>query len=209
MIRGEISSAGSLDALYVNAEFYPGVLFLGRSGPVDFGLGAGLLFRRDDFLREVGWERVGKALADDFVLGQKLGPVRLERHDFVDPAGGWELGHGTAALPALEPDRLVEPAAGSAARIAIMPVAGWAFLGCISLREPDCVVGAGCDDASGCDLWCDFMPSRGVRMAGAKSASQRVLEPLATGGLGGLLASMASKLARGALVEATTKVKMS
>jgi hypothetical protein len=68
-----------LDALFVNTEFFPGVLLLRRKGPVDFGLGAALLFSRKDFEARVAWEEIGAALADDFVLGQRLQPVRIGR----------------------------------------------------------------------------------------------------------------------------------
>lgn len=66
-----------MDALFVNVDFLPGVLLLRRRGPVDFGLGAALLFRRDDFLRHVDWDRLQNSLADDFVLGQLLQPVSI------------------------------------------------------------------------------------------------------------------------------------
>jgi ceramide glucosyltransferase len=66
-----------LDALFVNVEFYPGVLLLRRLGPVDFGLGAAMIFSREKFLAKIDWEKLGSSLADDFVLGQALQPVRL------------------------------------------------------------------------------------------------------------------------------------
>ena len=69
--------AALLDALFVNAEFYPGVLFLRRGGEVDFGLGSGMLFSRESFLRRADWAELGRSLADDFMLGQLLQPVRL------------------------------------------------------------------------------------------------------------------------------------
>ncbi len=66
-----------LDALFVNVEFYPGVLLLRRLGPVDFGLGASMIFSRDVFLNKTNWAELGASLADDFVLGQTLKPVQL------------------------------------------------------------------------------------------------------------------------------------
>jgi len=66
-----------LDALFVNAEFYPGVLLLRRFGFVHFGLGAAMLFSRESFLRLVNWEKLGASLADDYVLGQMLHPVQI------------------------------------------------------------------------------------------------------------------------------------
>ena len=79
----EIHAAPSLlQALFVNVEFYPGVLLLRALGPVDFGLGAAMLFSRDDFLRHVEWPKLGARLGDDFYLGQRLSP-RANR-----PCGG-------------------------------------------------------------------------------------------------------------------------
>ena len=51
-IVGETESPPALlDALYVNAEFLPGVLLLRKRGPVDFGLGAAMLFFAEGFSR--------------------------------------------------------------------------------------------------------------------------------------------------------------
>jgi hypothetical protein len=77
VVRDIQSAPALLEALFVNVDFYPGVLFLRALGPVDFGLGAAMLFRRDDFLRQVDWNEIGAWLADDFFLGQKLRPVRI------------------------------------------------------------------------------------------------------------------------------------
>jgi len=125
VIRGMASRPALLDALYVNAEFYPGVLLLRRFGPVDFGLGAGMLFRRSDFLRKVDWKELGASLADDFVLGQKLKPVRLSETTLVTAAdvSTWK----GALLHYLRWNKTVwwNRPAGSAARIVVLPVVGW------------------------------------------------------------------------------------
>lgn len=116
-----------LDALYVNAEFYPGVLLLRRMGPVDFGLGAGMLFRRDDFLREVKWTEIGSALADDFMLGQKLRPVRLSETTLgtISEVERWR----EALLHYLRWSKTVwwNRPVGSAARVLVLPILGWAL----------------------------------------------------------------------------------
>ncbi len=122
----EIASRPALfDALYVNAEFYPGVLLLRKLGPVDFGLGAGMLFRRDDFLRRVEWAELGASLADDFVLGQRLKPVRLSATTLVTAADvpTWK----EALLHHLRWSKTVwwNRPAGSAARIIVLPALGW------------------------------------------------------------------------------------
>jgi hypothetical protein len=122
----EVAGARSfLDALFVNAEFYPGVLFLRRLGPVDFGLGAGMLFRRRDFFEAVKWPELGFALADDFVLGQKLGPVRVSRTTLATAAGmaTWR----EAVLHYLRWNKTIwwNRPVGSAARVLTLPVLGW------------------------------------------------------------------------------------
>lgn len=78
-IAGVKQPGEALDALFVNAEFLPGALLLGRRGPLDFAFGAGVLFRAADFHERAGWARLGNELADDFHLGRALRPVRLSR----------------------------------------------------------------------------------------------------------------------------------
>jgi ceramide glucosyltransferase len=113
------------DALFVNVEFYPGVLLLRRFGPVDFGLGAGMLFSRDSFLRRVNWEELGSSLADDFILGQGMKPVRLSSMtlETATDATSW----GSALEHYFRWKKTVcwcQPA-GFAAQIIIMPLFGW------------------------------------------------------------------------------------
>jgi ceramide glucosyltransferase len=114
-----------LDALFVNVEFFPGVQLLRRLGPVDFGLGAGMLFSRADFESRVGWDNVGSALADDFVMGQKLRPVRIGRDILTTDADAetW-----TAAIRHYlrwsKTIRWNRPF-GTAARVVVLPVLGW------------------------------------------------------------------------------------
>jgi len=114
-----------LEALFVNVEFYPGVLLLRQLGQVDFGLGAAMLFRRDDFLREVDWDDIGAWLADDFCLGQKLRPVRIGKTTLatVPNSTTWTeaLLHDLRWTKTIRWNRPV----GSFGRILIMPVLGW------------------------------------------------------------------------------------
>jgi hypothetical protein len=122
----EIASAPALfDTLFVNVEFYPGLLLLRGRGPVDFGLGAGMLFRRDDFRQRADWTDLGAALADDFVLGQKLGPVRIGTATLATTveSGTWH----EALLHYLRWSKTIawNRPAGSAARVFILPVLGW------------------------------------------------------------------------------------
>ena len=76
-VREAGCAAAVLDAAFVNAEFLPGALLLGRLGSVDFAFGAATIFRATDFHARVSWDPLGASLADDYALGQQLKPVRL------------------------------------------------------------------------------------------------------------------------------------
>jgi len=138
-----------LDVLFVNAEFYPGVLLLRRFGPADFGLGAAMLFSRDSFLRKADWEKLGSALADDFMLGQVLQPVRIGSItlETVADAADWPA----AFAHYLRWKKTVcwcRPI-GFAAQLLIMPLLGWigfvvghpanlrAWVGLIAMMQAD------------------------------------------------------------------------
>jgi Glycosyl transferase family 21 len=113
------------EALFVNAEFYPGVLLLRQRGVADFGLGAAMLFERERFQQRVDWVDFGAFLADDFQLGQRLRPVHI---------GVATLETAATKLTwrdALEHDlrwnktvRWNRPG-GYFARLLVLPVAGW------------------------------------------------------------------------------------
>jgi ceramide glucosyltransferase len=66
-----------LEAVFANVELRPGMLACARRGDVRFATGAGMMFRADTFARRVRWETLGARIADDFVMGNSLGPVRL------------------------------------------------------------------------------------------------------------------------------------
>jgi len=132
VIREIPSPPALLEALFVNVEFYPGVLLLRKLGRVDFGLGAAMLFQRDDFLRRVDWNEIGAWLADDFFLGQKLRPVRIGMTTLATTPGTftWKdaLLHDLRWTKTIAWNRPL----GSFARILIMPVLGW--LGAVALH---------------------------------------------------------------------------
>ena len=135
LVREVATAPALLDALFVNAEFHPGVLLLRALGPVDFTFGAGALFRRDDFLRGVDWQDLGSALADDFVLGQKLGPVHISRLKLstVSSAHEWP----DAVLHYLRWSKTIwwnRPVA-AAARMVVLPVAVWMI--CVLLNPAE------------------------------------------------------------------------
>jgi ceramide glucosyltransferase len=68
-----------LEALFANVEFYPGVLFCRRTGLVQFGLGAGMMFPAARFRERANWAALGARLADDNALGRALAPIRVSR----------------------------------------------------------------------------------------------------------------------------------
>jgi ceramide glucosyltransferase len=153
-----------LEALFVNAEFYPGVLLLRKRGPVDFGLGAAMLFRRDDFLRRVDWNELGSRLADDFFLGQALRPVRVGNTTLTTVAGSatWRdaLRHDLRWARTIRWNR----PAGSLARIVVLPVMGWvayaaahpsnffAWLGLLGMIQADVFFAAAIGRRVGCRM---------------------------------------------------------
>jgi ceramide glucosyltransferase len=153
-----------LEALFVNADFYPGVLLLRDRGPVDFGLGAAMLFRRDDFLAEVGWDKIGSRLADDFYLGQKLKPVVIGRQtvETVSGAQTWTdaLLHDLRWAKTIRWNR----PGGAFSRILVLPVAGWlaaaafapfhyfAWIGLLGMIQADVAFAALMCDRVGCRL---------------------------------------------------------
>lgn len=125
VVRRVRSAPDLLDALYVNVEFYPGVLLLGRTGAVGGGLGAGMLFSADEFRRQLDWEELGSHLADDYVMGQRLQPVRLGSVTVATVPG--EQGWAEALLHYLRWQKTVRwmQPAGFAAQIVVMPMLGW------------------------------------------------------------------------------------
>jgi ceramide glucosyltransferase len=74
------NGAEMLDTLYVNLEFYPGVVFLGGQNMIRFGLGSGMLFGAEDFRRTVDWDYLGGCLAEDFHLGGMLMPEAIQHY---------------------------------------------------------------------------------------------------------------------------------
>jgi hypothetical protein len=125
VMREAATGPAFLDALFVNLELYPGVLLLRRRGMADFGLGAGMLFRRDDFRAKVDWEELGGALADDFVLGQKLGPVRIGRTTLVTQSEVKTWGDAVRHYLRWSKTIWWSRPMGAAAKVVVMPVLGW------------------------------------------------------------------------------------
>jgi hypothetical protein len=174
VVRDIPSPPALLEALFVNVEFYPGVLLLRKLGPVDFGLGAAMLFQRDDFFRQVDWDEIGAWLADDFFLGQKLRPVRIGTTALttVPGASTWRhaLLHDLRWTKTIRWNRPI----GSFARILIMPVLGWlgavelhpfhffAWLGLLGMIQADVFFAAAICRRAGCRLKLGNLPGMEV-----------------------------------------------
>lgn len=72
-----------LEGLFVNMEFYPGVLFCREMGPVRFGLGPAMMFSAARFRERAQWENLGVRMADDNALGRALAPVKVSETTVV------------------------------------------------------------------------------------------------------------------------------
>jgi ceramide glucosyltransferase len=156
------SPPAMLEALFVNVEFYPGVLLLQHGGLVDFAFGAAMLFQRDNFQRRVVWNELGAQLADDFFLGQKLGPVRIghTRLETVAASKSWSKAM-THDLRWAKTIRWIRPG-GSLSRIVILPIMGWlayvathpasvfAWLGLVAMVQADVFFAAAISRRVGC-----------------------------------------------------------
>jgi glycosyl transferase family 21 len=125
VIRSVGTLSSLLDALFVNVEFYPGVLMLRRRGPVSFALGSASLFYAEDFRRRADWYKLGATLADDNSLGESLAPVLVSRTTVET------LPHQTSLFRSLahylrwhKTVRWCEPL-GYAGQIILLPALGW------------------------------------------------------------------------------------
>jgi ceramide glucosyltransferase len=164
VVRQLPAPAALLEALFVNTDFYPGVLLLRRFGAVDFGLGAGMLFAREDFLKRVDWVDLGACLGDDFQLGQRLQPVQIGTATLETAANSrtWAeaLQHDQRWTKTIRWNRPF----GSFARILILPVLGWliavathpldifAWAGLAGMIQADVIAAAAICRAVGCRL---------------------------------------------------------
>jgi ceramide glucosyltransferase len=124
-ILRDSSEGGLLDELFVNVELYPGVVLLGRLDRIRFGLGSGMLFEAKAFRRHVDWEVLGSTLADDYLVGNRLGPGRLSSvrlETLAAARDGWQ-----ALLHYLRWQKTIRwcRPGGYAARLLVLPLLGW------------------------------------------------------------------------------------
>lgn len=119
------NAAAMLDALFVNLEFYPGVVLLGKLNAIAFGFGSGMLFRADTFRQRVDWNFLGNCLADDYHLGRLLRPAKLGsmRLTTIPAAETWR----GALLHYLRWQKTIRwnRPGGFAAQFVVLPVIGW------------------------------------------------------------------------------------
>ena len=131
-IQNVPSSAALIDALFVNLEFYPGVVLLGKLNAIEFGFGAGLLFEAETFRQRVDWEFLSSCLADDYHLGRLLQPAKLGsvRVSTTPAAETWR-GAFLHYLRWQKTIRWNRPG-GFAAQVLVLPVLGWMLALCLT-----------------------------------------------------------------------------
>jgi len=172
VVRRIESAPMILEALFANLEFYPGVLFCGRTNLVQFGLGAGMMFPAARFRERVKWETLGARLADDNALGRALAPIKVSRITLETQASEsswrgaiqhymrwqktvrWCSPAGYAGLG------LIVPAIGWLAAAATHPLCALAWLGLVITAQIEILTAAVVFWLVGCELrpwWAAFL----------------------------------------------------
>jgi len=125
VIRQVSSPAMWLEALFVNVEFYPGVLACRRWGHHQFAFGAAMLFAAKDFRQSLNWDELGASMAEDNLLGRRLVPVHISSVTLETLAA--EAHWLDALLHYLRWQKTIRwcNPSGYAAQFLIMPVLGW------------------------------------------------------------------------------------
>lgn len=117
-----------LETLFVNVEFYPGVLACDTVGSTRFALGAAMLFDAAVFQRRVGWTAVGARFAEDNLMGQLMSPVKLSNTTLETVPSETRWSNAVSHyLRWHKTVRWVNPL-GFAGQLLIVPVIGWAVL---------------------------------------------------------------------------------
>ncbi len=125
IIQNVPSAAALLDALFVNLEFYPGVVLLGKMNAIEFGFGSGMLFNAETFRQRVDWKFLGSCLADDYHLGRLLQPTKLSSMRLTTTPAA-ETWHG-ALLHYLRWQKTIRwnRPGGFGAQLLVLPIVGW------------------------------------------------------------------------------------
>ncbi|MEZ5404915.1 MAG: glycosyltransferase [Verrucomicrobiia bacterium] len=130
VIRHFDSVPAMLETLFVNVELFPGIMALTQKKRKDLGFGASLLFHADEVKNSIFWETLGCSLADDFVLGKRLGNSQVGE-DILETTAE-EKGWGKALLHYLRWQKTIRwcQPVGFAAQVILFPLLGWfLFLG--------------------------------------------------------------------------------
>jgi ceramide glucosyltransferase len=126
VVRRVPDAASVLEALFLNVEMFPGVRLLGRLNRMPFAFGASMLFEAERFRRRVDFDELGQRLAEDFLVGRRLGPAALGSRflETVAQSRRWPeaLRH---YLRWQKTVRWCRPG-GFAAQVLIHPCLGWA-----------------------------------------------------------------------------------
>jgi ceramide glucosyltransferase len=114
-----------LEALFVNVEFFPGVLACRVWGKPTFAFGAAMLFDAADFRQRLSWDELGARMAEDNLLGRRLTPVHISSVTLETLAA--ETRWTDAVLHYLRWHKTVRwcRPPGYAAELVITPVLGW------------------------------------------------------------------------------------
>ncbi len=128
-VRRTASAPAMLEALFANVEMWPGILLCQRFGAVRFAMGAGMLFRAATFRERIRWEEIGARIADDFVLGNTLTPVKVSDitlETLAAAATWWDA--AAHYLRWKKTVRWLRPV-GFAGLLVTLPVFGWLLAG--------------------------------------------------------------------------------
>lgn len=141
VIRDGRNATELLDTLFVNVEFYPGVVLMSRLNMLSFGFGSAMLFEANTFRGRVDWDCLGRCLADDYELGRLLAPVRLGsmRLTTLPAADSWS-GAISHYLRWQKTIRWCRPGA-YAAQLMVLPILGWLIAIASNPTDPFCWIG--------------------------------------------------------------------
>jgi ceramide glucosyltransferase len=114
-----------LEALFVNVEFYPGVLACRTWDRPEFAFGSAMLFSADDFHNRLHWDALGARMAEDNLLGLRMTPVHISSVTLETLAA--ETRWADALVHYLRWHKTVRwcRPSGYAAEIIITPLIGW------------------------------------------------------------------------------------
>jgi len=124
-------AAAILDTLFVNIEFFPGVLLLERGDNIRFGFGSGMLFRAQDFRAKVDMAFLGRSLADDFHLGRLLQPVKLASTCLSTTVAARDWPGAFSHYRRWQKTVRWNRPGGYASQLAILPLLGWLVAVCL------------------------------------------------------------------------------